>query len=170
MGVILAWLLAVWLVFPFAAGLYRSQSSWTFTVPETPLQMGIMATTSSVAGWRNYAQKSQFVPGERLCLYAEALNVNKGGQVNLSYTFTVANPMNVEIYRQIVPSVSSTTSPSSAAYPCFALPANAQAGNYFARASIYDTLNRRTGQNTVQFTVALRKGKKKVVRPPPRPR
>lgn len=167
-GVIAAWLLAVWFAFPFAARLYRVKNPWTFTVPDTPLQMGIMTTTSSVAGWRNYAQKSQFVAGDRLCVYAEALNVNKGGQVNLNYTFTVANPMSVEIYRQIVPAVSNTTSPSWAAYPCFALPGNAQAGNYFARVSIYDALNRRTGQSATQFTVALRKGKKKMVRPPQR--
>src|ERR1039458_6868672 len=58
LGVILAWLLVIWFSFPFAMRLYRSQNWWTYNVPVVPLQTGIIATTSSVLGWRNYVQKS----------------------------------------------------------------------------------------------------------------
>jgi hypothetical protein len=165
-GVILAWVISIWFAFPFVMRLYRVENKWTFNKPAPPLQMGIMTTTSSVTGWRNYAQKSRFFPGERLCVYAEALNVNKNGQISLSYTFTAASSMGNEIYRQNVPTASSTTSPSWAAYPCFNLPSAAQAGTYVARASIYDALSKRTGESSVQFAVTMRKTKKKVTRAP----
>jgi hypothetical protein len=128
--------------------------------------MGIIATSSSVTGWRKYVQKSRFVPGERICVYAEALNVNKNGQLSLNYTFVVVNAIGGEIYRQSIPSVLNTSSTSSAAYPCFALPGNSQAGTYLARVSVYDALHGRTGQSSVQFSVTIQRGKKKATRPP----
>jgi hypothetical protein len=160
-SVILAWFIALWLAAPVIARLNVPRNWWPASKPEPPIQMGTMATSSAVRGWRNYTGKARFFPGEQVCVYAEALNVGKGGRLDLRFDFSTANPGGVEIYRQSVPMTLKTNDTMAAAYPCFVLAASAQPGKYVTKVSIYDALKKSNGQGSVQFTVAHRAGKKR---------
>jgi hypothetical protein len=121
--------------------------------PFERLQTGVVATTSSVIGWRNFARRSDFSGGDQVCVYAEALNVGRGGNVDLGYEFRVFTPENVEMLVRNPRHTRRTSGPSYAAWECFSLPRDTPVGVYRASIVIRDHLAGQVGDLAITFQV-----------------
>lgn len=105
---------------------------------------GTVATCSSVKGWRDYTSQKQFRPGENLCVYAEALNVQQHGQIDVQFRVKIIEPAGATIATD-----SSHFSRRSSDASCYfywsrlPLSSAAQAGPYTAEVELHNNL---TGQ------------------------
>lgn len=117
-----------------------------------PVQLGTVTTCSAVRNWRDYTSRTEFMPGERLFVYAEALNVNRDDKIDLSLNFVVFGSDGAQIGSAAVP-VSTVTSDSSwASWPSFAIPADAHTGAFTAKVEVHNNL---TGQSGRAFTTFM---------------
>lgn len=117
------------------------------------LQIGEVVTCSSVKAYRDYTPKSQFVSGERFRLYAEALEINHEGRVELVFEYSVYAPNGSKVTGRTHRVSRESTAPNFAAWPTLTLPPDASPGVYSARVKVHDKLGGQSASKSIKFTV-----------------
>ena len=136
---------------PYADGTPTSAIS---SPGQATLQLGVMATASAVHGWRDYTPKSEFLQGEELFLYAEALNVNHDGRVDLVFDDRIVATNGKVIVNATVPVAKSGSTVSSwATWQGLWIPSDTPPGSYVASVSIRDNSTGQVGTQSTSFRV-----------------
>jgi hypothetical protein len=145
-----AWIVAAIVI----GGLYFLPSIFKSLVPVS-FQTGMVTTCSMVRGWQNFTAKTEFSFGQPICVYAEALNTNRGNRIDLVYTFTLLGPDHIAHATRSVPCViPNTTAPNCEQnVPDLRLPANAPTGPYTLNVAVRDNLTGQTAQGASAFLV-----------------
>ena len=119
------------------------------------LETGTVATCSSVAGCRNYKPKTNSRAGERVCVYAEALNVNRGGRIDVKFNVLVVGPGGNELTKGPGDGdyAVNTTNASCAHWDRLPIPQGAKPGIYVARVEMLNKLDGGVGRSSTQFKV-----------------
>jgi hypothetical protein len=94
------------------------------------------------------------MPGDQVFLYAEALNVNHGGRIDLSFDDSIFTPTGTKLLGTAVPFSTMATDKSWAAWPNFTIPSDASPGSYTATVEVRDNVTGNTGSESVMFTVS----------------
>jgi hypothetical protein len=117
-----------------------------------PVQMGTVSTCKKATGWRHFTAKSQFKQNEPLCVYADALNVNRDGKIDLTYTVNLKDLAGAGLLSN---SSRFTGAGQNAWYHWSALylPPSAPPGTYIAEVTVRNNLTAQTGSSAVNFTV-----------------
>jgi hypothetical protein len=117
-----------------------------------PVQMGTVSTCKKATGWRHFTAKSQFKQNEPLCVYADALNVNRNGKIDLTYTVNLKDLAGAGLLSN---SSRFTGAGQNAWYHWSALylPPSAPPGTYIAEVTVRNNLTAQTGSSAVNFTV-----------------
>src|SRR5579863_9290257 len=119
-----------------------------------PLEMGTVATCEKVTKWRQFVPKSQFHPGDPICVYAEAHNVNHSGRIDVTFTVAFKSSDNALLLTQTNRFTYRGKDPSCEYHwSTLRLPASASSGIYIAEAAAHDNLTNQTGTSSAQFTV-----------------
>jgi len=119
-----------------------------------PLQMGTVATCGKASGWGSFIAKNEFLSGDPICVYAEALNVNQGGRIDVTFAVALKNSNSITLVSQTNRLKLRDNAPSGW-YPWQALrlPPNSPPGVYVAEVSAHNNLTNQTGVSSAKFTV-----------------
>lgn len=117
------------------------------------LQIGVVSTCGSVKGWQNYTPKVDFRPGDAVCLYAEAVGINRGSQIDVTSSAELAGPSGFAVSAQ--PMHFSKYTPDASFYytGSLPLPPDSPPGSYAVRFSVRNNLSGQQAQAWVYFTV-----------------
>ena len=129
-----------------------------------PVQMGTVSTCKKATGWRHFTAKSQFQHNESICVYADVLNVNRGGKIDLTYTVNLKNLAGAGVLSD---SSRFTGAGENAWYhwPALHLPPSSPPGTYIAEVTVRNNLTAQTGTSAVTFTVLAAKESTPVATP-----
>ena len=136
-----------------------STNTATPPVPTNPvpadqgLTLGSVATCQSASGWRQFTAKSQFSYGEKACIYAEALNVNQAGRVDVLFHYRVFRPGGEQVLTREGRVSLSSADPSCWNSVEFPISPDLPPGSYTVAVDVRDNLSSRQVQKTLQFTV-----------------
>ena len=130
----------------------RGSHSVTFTVSS---MLGTVATSSVAQRWGDYTPQSQFVPGDHLLIYAEAIDVNHDGNISVVFDDKILAPGGAQIANGTIPVSVISKDSSWATWPSFTIPSDAPPGSYMATVVVRDNLTGNTGSKSVMFTVSV---------------
>jgi hypothetical protein len=101
-----------------------------------------------------YTPKVEFHPGEAVCVYVEALNVNHGGRMDVTFSVWLSGPGGITAASQSNRFTANITDPSCD-YHWNQLPLSLSSppGAYVAQVDIRDNLTAQTDRVTTLFTV-----------------
>lgn len=119
----------------------------------SPLQPGIVATCVEVRGWKDYIPKNEFHPGDGVCVYAEALNVNQGGRVDVSFLAQILDTNGNAMGQKHGRHSGELPYPHVYHWDRVSLPLYASPGTYVAVVDLRNNLTGQTGRGSVNFTV-----------------
>jgi thioredoxin-like negative regulator of GroEL len=164
---------AVLVVLTFATLLFTSdtieatrQQRGSLTPPAGTIRFGRVTTASEVRGWGNFVVKTQFLPGERVWIYAETYGTPRQGRVDLMFHLQATAIDGRNLYDQTAEFNEATQSFNWGVWRVFALPAQAVLGVCTLRV---DALNRLTGDRgttVVNFAVVSAAGTLPSAAPP----
>jgi hypothetical protein len=118
-----------------------------------PLVMGLLRTCASASGWKDFVPKARFVAGETVCVYAEALYVNQGGRIDVSFKFRILDQQGQPLASRDQQVVTNSTDGSCWAFQNLSLPQESGPGSYTVAVEATDNLSGRVGSATVAFAV-----------------
>lgn len=118
-----------------------------------PLLQIFVTTCASASGRGEFVPKNQFLPGEQVCIYSEAINVGNGREVNLDYEFLAFAPDNSQLFAQPRQHPQGSGDPSFAAWECFTLAESVTPGTFRAQVSIRDNQKGEQATQSVTFGV-----------------
>lgn len=119
-----------------------------------PVNIGVVTTCAEAPRGRNFTPKYIFAPGQNLCLFAQALNVNRGRRDDVTFSAVVAGSAGTVL---AAPPARFTN--NRAPYPNvwhrwrLRLPPDLSPGQYVARISIRNNLTGQTGSGSAKFTL-----------------
>lgn len=121
-----------------------------------PVQLGTITTCSKATGWKRFAAKSEFRANDPICVYVEALNVARNGQIDLALTVNLKNT-NGGILTSVGRRFTAHKKDPSAWYswPALKLPANSPSGSYVAEVLVHNNLSNQNGVSSAGFTVVV---------------
>ena len=118
-----------------------------------PLEAGTVATCSSATGWRKYKPKTSFHAGDYVCVYAEALNVNRGGRIDVTFSVLVVDSGGHEVIQGRGESRANTRDSSCADWGRLLIPYGTKPGTYIARVEMMNKLDGGLGRASTPFEV-----------------
>jgi thioredoxin-like negative regulator of GroEL len=111
--------------------------------PPPGVRFGRVTTASAVTGWGVYVAKTEFLPGDRLWVYAETYGTARNGRADLIFHFRLLAADGASIYDGNAEFNEATTMVNWGAWRAISLPAKAAVGTYTLQV---DVLNRATGE------------------------
>jgi tetratricopeptide (TPR) repeat protein/ribosomal protein L40E len=124
--------------------------------PAPRMELGTVATCSAFRGFGDFTARPQVRPGESFCVYAEVLNANRGGAVDLVFSYAILSAANEAVLRRSSQLAHRTNDASVAWAAEFRMPADAQPGIYTVTVSVRSELSGETQTKSAYFTVLPR--------------
>jgi tetratricopeptide (TPR) repeat protein len=124
--------------------------------PARRMELGTVATCSAFRGFGDFTARPQVRPGESFCVYAEVLNANRGGEVDLVFSYAILSPANEAVLRRSSQLAHRTGEVSVAWAADFRMPADAQPGIYTVTVTVRSELSGETQSKSAYFTVMPR--------------
>jgi hypothetical protein len=127
------------------------------TVPNSSLpllQMGTVATCGRATGWKSFVRKSEFSVGDPICVYAEALNVNRNGRIDVTFTVALKGGGTLALVSKAGRFTARGSNPSSwYSWHTLRLPAGSPPATYVAEVNVHDNITNQVGASSAQFTL-----------------
>ena len=117
------------------------------------VRFGRVTTASEVRSWGNYVVKSEFLPGDRVWVYAETFGTVRTGRVDMTFRFQASAGDGKSVYDSTAEFNEPTRSANWGAWREFALPARAAPGPYTLRVDVLNRLTGERGTKVVEFAV-----------------
>ena len=117
------------------------------------VRFGRVTTASEVRSWGNYVVKSEFLPGDRVWVYAETFGTVRTGRVDMTFRFQASADDGKSVYDSTAEFNEPTQSANWGAWRAFALPTRAAPGPYTLRVDVLNRLTGERGTKVVEFAV-----------------
>jgi thiol-disulfide isomerase/thioredoxin/Tfp pilus assembly protein PilF len=117
------------------------------------VRFGRVTTASEVQAWGNYVVKSEFLPGDRVFLYAETLDTVRAGRVDMTFHFQASASDGKSVYDATAEFNEAAKTANWCAWRYFALPPRALPGTYTLRVDVLNRLTGERGEKIVGFAV-----------------
>jgi hypothetical protein len=116
-----------------------------------------VASCAKARGWRDYSPKNDFKPGDKGCVYAEALNVNRRRAIDVTFDFVILAPNRTRVNTLTERVILRDESPACWAAKDYRLPPDSMPGTYTVEVNIRNNLSGQTAWSSTTFQV-LRAG------------
>ncbi len=120
----------------------------------SPLEVGTVATCAGAArAWRSYTPKRGFRAGEDVYAYAEALNTNRLGRIDVTFKFIMRGPTGTRMFVASERVQLQTADTSCWASEKYGLPPDSRPGTYGVKVDVRNNLTGQTGRGGTTFQV-----------------
>lgn len=125
----------------------------TASAQQPAVRFEMVTTCSEARGWRQLTAKTEFFPGERLCIYAGTLATVHEGRLDLEFHFVVSPPEGKPVFSEKMRFTREARGTNWAGWKYFALPADAPLGEYTVRVLATDHITGARSEALATFMV-----------------